>query len=192
MKYYLDITLLPDAEANLGFLWQKVYQQLHIAFVEHKVAENQSAIAISIPEYGDKIFPLGSKIRLFSASMGELEKLDIQLWLKRFTDYVHCTSVKDVPSTVSQFACFKRVQFDSNIERLARRRMKRKGETLAQAIEYFSQFKTKQSTLPFVNVNSLSEQKKFKLFIDKKMVDNTTKGTFNCYGLSQGGAVPWF
>ncbi|MBL1422430.1 MAG: type I-F CRISPR-associated endoribonuclease Cas6/Csy4, partial [Alphaproteobacteria bacterium] len=44
MKYYLDITILPDEEANLGFLWHKVYQQIHIALVENKIADNQSAI----------------------------------------------------------------------------------------------------------------------------------------------------
>jgi len=192
MKYYLDITLLPDAEANLGFLWQKVYQQLHIALVENKVAVNQSAIAVSIPEYGNKDFPLGSKIRLLSSTILELQSLDVQRWLKRLADYVHCTSIKEVPSSVSQFACFKRVQFDSNVERLARRRMKRKGETLAQAIEHFSDVEFKESKLPFVNVNSLSGQKKFKLFVDKKIVNSAIEGTFNCYGLSQGGVVPWF
>lgn len=51
MDYYQDITLLPDAEVNLGFLWQKVFQQVHIALVEHKVADNRSAIALSIPKY---------------------------------------------------------------------------------------------------------------------------------------------
>jgi len=61
MKYYLDITLLPDAETNLGFLWHKVYQQVHIALVENKVAKNQSEIAVSFPEYGSKAFPLGAK-----------------------------------------------------------------------------------------------------------------------------------
>jgi len=192
MKYYLDITLLPDAETHVGFLWQKVYQQLHIALVEHKVAENQSAIAISMPEYGDKSFPLGSKIRLLSPTMTALQNLDVQTWLKRLADYVHCTSIKEVPSSVSQFACFKRVQFDSNVERLARRRMKRKGETLAQAIEHFSGIELKASKLPFFNVNSISGQKKFKLFIDKQVVNGMIEGQFNCYGLSQGGVVPLF
>ncbi|MCO4790206.1 type I-F CRISPR-associated endoribonuclease Cas6/Csy4, partial [Vibrio cholerae] len=38
MNYYQEITLLPDADIALGFLWQNVFQQVHIALVEHKVA----------------------------------------------------------------------------------------------------------------------------------------------------------
>ena len=68
MKYYIDITLLPDAEANLGFLWQKVYQQIHLALAENKIGKNQSEIALSFPEYGNKAYPLGDKLRLLSQS----------------------------------------------------------------------------------------------------------------------------
>ena len=51
MNYYVELQLLPDDEINIGFLWQKVYQQVHIALVENKVAENESAIAVSFPRY---------------------------------------------------------------------------------------------------------------------------------------------
>ncbi|MBW6453087.1 MAG: type I-F CRISPR-associated endoribonuclease Cas6/Csy4, partial [Methyloprofundus sp.] len=77
MNYYLDITLLPDAEANLGFLWQKIFQQVHIALVDNKVADNESAIALSIVNYGDKDFPLGNKLRLLAKNEEALQKLDI-------------------------------------------------------------------------------------------------------------------
>ncbi len=77
MKYYLDITFLPDAEANLGFLWQKVYQQVHIALADNKIAKNESAIAISFPGYNDKDFPLGNKLRLFSNMKVQPKKLHI-------------------------------------------------------------------------------------------------------------------
>ncbi|MFA0280003.1 type I-F CRISPR-associated endoribonuclease Cas6/Csy4, partial [Vibrio sp. 10N.222.55.F8] len=51
MNYYQEITLLPDAEISLGFIWQNVFQQVHIALVDNKVAANQSAIAVGFPEY---------------------------------------------------------------------------------------------------------------------------------------------
>jgi CRISPR-associated endonuclease Csy4 len=107
MKYYLDITLLADAETNLGFLWQKVYQQIHIALAENKIADDRSAISVSIPKYGDKSSPLGNKIRLI-ASEWQLTKLDISQWLSLLADYVHIKSIKIVPANVTQFACFKR------------------------------------------------------------------------------------
>lgn len=199
MKYYLDITLLPDAEANLGFLWQKVYQQIHIALVENKTSDNRSDIAVSMPEYGAKEFPLGTKLRLLSSSVVKLQRLDAQKWLSRLTDYTHCTSIKEVPSPVTQFVYFKRKQVNSNIERLARRRMRRKDETLEQAIAYFSGFEEQQTKLPFLNVKSLSGGGQFKLFIEREIVNEPTESgsKFNCYGLSERVAdkqvaIPYF
>jgi CRISPR-associated endonuclease Csy4 len=192
MKYYLDITLLPDAEANLGFLWQKVYQQVHLALVEHKTTDNTSAVAVAFPDFNNGDFPLGSKLRLFSASEQSLQSLDIVQWLNRFTDYTHCTSIKAVPTNVSQFAIFNRVQFDTNLERLARRRSKRKGETFEQALAYFDGFEDRSSKLPFVNMNSLSKSQKFRLFIERRIVEMPKLGEFNCYGLSKEASVPLF
>ena len=34
MKNYIEMTLLPDADITLNFLWEKLYQQLHLALVE--------------------------------------------------------------------------------------------------------------------------------------------------------------
>ncbi len=192
MKYYVDITLLPDAEANLGFLWQKVYQQLHLALVENKLADNHSAIAVSIPEYGNKQFPLGNKLRLFAQTQEQLQQLDIGKRLNRLTDYTHFKSIKEVPSSVSQYARFKRKQFDTNAERLARRRAIRKGESLEQALNHFNGFTDKETNLPFLNIKSLSNGDQFKLFIAREILDKSETGAFSCYGLSKGATVPWF
>jgi len=202
MKYYLDITLLPDAEANIGFLWQKVYQQVHLALVEKKIAETQSAIAVSFPKYGDKVFPLGDKLRLFSDTQQQLEQLNIGHWLNRLTDYTHYTSIKEVPLSVNQFACFKRKQFKSNLLKEAARRAKYKNETLEQAMAHFQGYK-KECTLPFIVIESLSTNKVnagrsvFKLFIEQQFSEKENVGEFSCYGLShrnlsKTATVPWF
>jgi len=197
MKYYLDITLLPDAEANLGFLWQKVYQQLHLALVENKIAENQSAIAISFPKYGDKVFPLGDKVRLLANEEEQLKQLNIEKWLSRLTDYTHSKSIKEVPKTVNQFACFKRKQFKSNLIKEATRRAKHTGESLEVAMEHFKHYQAK-SSLAFINMTSLSmegdisKNRNFKLFIERKNLEEQVQGIFNCYGLSKDATVPWF
>ncbi|NOQ13677.1 MAG: type I-F CRISPR-associated endoribonuclease Cas6/Csy4 [Methyloprofundus sp.] len=192
MKYYIDITLLPDAEANLGFLWQKVYQQLHLALVENKVSEKQSAIAVSIPDYGSKAFPLGCKLRLFAQYQEQLQQLDMGKWLKRLTDYTHVTSIKNVPVSVSQFAQFRRKQFNTNSERLARRRVKRKEESLEQALKHYASFTDQETHLPFINIKSLTKGEQFRLFIERDIFKKSEEGTFNCYGLSQGATVPIF
>jgi len=192
MKYYIEITLLTDEEVHLGFLWQKLYQQIHLALVELKTEENRSHIAVSFPQYGNKEFPLGNKLRLLSETQEQLIQLNVQQWLDRLTDYIHCTSIKKVPSSVSQFACFKRRQFDTNINRLARRRVKRKKNTLEEALKYYAGFTDKESNLPFINILSLSsgkennvtDNKKFRLFIEKEIKKSPLHGDFTCYGLS--------
>ncbi|MFC1851710.1 type I-F CRISPR-associated endoribonuclease Cas6/Csy4 [candidate division CSSED10-310 bacterium] len=198
MKYYQDITLLPAAEVNSGFLWQKVYQQVHLALVEMKTPDNRSKIAVSFPEYGEKKFPLGNKLRLFAETQELLKKLDMANWLKRLADYSHCTAIREVPRSVSQFAYFKRKQVDTNIQRLSRRRAKRKGVSLEQALKDYSGFKDKETNLPFVNIVSLSKEKKrFRLFILREIVKKHSPGEFSCYGLSsresdKQATVPWF
>jgi CRISPR-associated endonuclease Csy4 len=193
MRYYLDITLLPDAEVNLGFLWQKVYQQVHIALVENKIAESQSAIAASFPKYGDREFPLGNTLRLLANEENQLKQFDIEKWLSRLADYTHLKSIKEVPVGVTTFARFKRVQFDTNIERLARRRAKRKDESIEDALAHYSGFKDQQSKLPFVNLKS-SKGGQFRLFIQREIVGKADARVFNCYGLSRNGegTIPWF
>ncbi len=195
MKYYLDITLLPDTEISLGFIWQKVYQQIHIALAENKIAKNESAIAISFPKYGDKAFPLGDKLRLLAEEQSQLEQLNVGKWLDRLTDYAHITLIKSVPLEVNEYAYFKRKQFDTNIKRLARRRVKRKGETFEQAMQHFEGFNDEESKLPFINMKSLSGNNQFRLFFERKIVETPEVGWFNCYGLShreKQATIPWF
>lgn len=192
MKYYQDITLLPDAEVSLGFLWQKVYGQLHLALVEQQAANGNSAISVSFPEYQNSFFPLGSKLRLLASTGEQLQQLNLAKWLNRLSDYTHCTSIKEVPASVTQHARFKRVQFDTNVERLARRRIKRKGGTLEEALAHYAGFNDQQSNLPFVNIQSLSKDERFRLFIDQDILDQAEGGEFNCYGLSKTATVPWF
>lgn len=198
MKYYLDITLLPDTVITLGFIWQKVFQQVHIALAENKVAENNSEIALAFPQYnpnGDKKieFPLGNKLRIFAPSEELLNKLAINNWLKRFSDHTHISSIKSVPDKVNEFVCVKRKQCKTNLSRLARRRAKRKKETFEQALQHYASFNDEQSKLPFINMNSLSKKEQFRLFIEQNKVNEATVGEFTCYGLSKERAtVPWF
>jgi CRISPR-associated endonuclease Csy4 len=191
MKHYCEITLLPDAEANLGFLWQKVYQQIHLALVENKIGENHSLVAISFPEYGNKEFPLGGKLRLLAEEAALLEGLNLSKWLDRLTDYCHYTSVKPIPGSI-EHAVFKRKQFNSNVERLARRRAKRKNESYEQALAHFEGFEIEQSDLPYINSQSLSKGERFRLFIQQVKHQNNVTGTFDCYGLSKTATVPLF
>ncbi len=197
MKYYIYITLLPDAEASLGFLWQKVYQQLHIALADNKVDKNESAISIAFPKYRDNEFPLGDKVRLFANQQEQLKQLNVEKWLIRFMDYTHIKPIKEVPLTVKQFARFKRKQFKSNFIKEAKRRAMYTGESLEVAQEHFKHYQT-ETSLPFINMISLSMNgditlnRKFKLFITRELFEKAQLGVFDCYGLSKTATVPWF
>jgi len=199
MKHYLDITLLPDAEANLGFLWQKIYGQLHIALADVKNADGNSDIAVSFPEYGSKAFPLGNKLRLLATTQEKLQKLDVPKWLNRLSDYCHWTSIKEVPE-VNQYACFSRKQFKTNIERRARRRILKTKEPLEVAIADLKKkgFSDQESQLPFITLESSAKiendnrKHKFRLFIERSILEKPEIGDINCYGLSKTATVPWF
>ncbi len=193
MKYYLDITLLANADIAIGFLWQKVYQQMHLALAESK-NNNHGALAFSFPEYKKQRFPLGSKLRVLAETEEELKKFDVKRWLERLTDYTHATSIKMVPKSVEGFARFTRFNIDSNIEYMARRRAKRKGETLEEALVHYKGYQAKETRLPFVRVKSITSNTQFPLFIRQELFKNNREGEYTCYGLSQAGGatVPVF
>ncbi|MBT3716384.1 MAG: type I-F CRISPR-associated endoribonuclease Cas6/Csy4 [Deltaproteobacteria bacterium] len=199
MDYYQEITIIQNVEANLGFLWEKVFQQVHLALTENKTETDTSEVGVSFPEYKQGNFPLGAKLRLFAQTEKQLQQLNLLKWLNRLSDYTHSTSIREVPESVKQFAVFSRKQFNTNPLRLAKRRAKRKGESLEQALEYYSSFKDKETKLPFINMVSLSSKQKnrFRLFVEMELVNNPSGGVFNCYGLScsysgKPATVPWF
>jgi CRISPR-associated endonuclease Csy4 len=195
MEYYQDITLLPDAEANLGFLWQKVFQQVHLALVENKIAPDQSAIALSMPKYGDSNFPLGNQIRLLGSQQG-LEALQVNWWLRKLLDYVHIKPIRPVPADVTQYACFKRKHrlgeagTEKKLERKARYLAEKFGEDYEKLLKTLlkDQVAGHKDKLPFIRVvrNKAEdpEANSFPLFISMDILDQPKVGTFNCYGLS--------
>jgi CRISPR-associated endonuclease Csy4 len=197
MKYYLDITLLPEADITLGFIWQKVYQQIHIALVDNKVRENESAIAVAFPLYGEHAFPLGNKLRLLATEESQLTQLNINRWLTRFEDYVHIKSIKSVPANVT-YAAFVRQQVkgEARIEKdmlsKAQRWSKKSGKSLDACLSELEKSKPKaNNNAPFIWLESqetkqrdLASSRKFPLFIKKVGLIDQQTGVLNCYGLS--------
>mgnify|MGYP000196251546 FL=1 len=197
MNYYQEITLLPDVEISLGFLWQNVFQQVHIALVEHKVAENQSAIAVGFPDYRNAKFPLGNKLRLFAKDQATLEKLAIDKWLTRLEDYVHIKGIKLVPDSVT-YVSFERKQVKSpeRVERDMHRKAElwsaKSGKPLAECLADLEKSKpTEPCSLPFIYLHSQQtklrspeKNSKFPLFIDMYEQSTNQDGVFDCYGLN--------
>ncbi|PXA74958.1 type I-F CRISPR-associated endoribonuclease Cas6/Csy4 [Vibrio sp. 11986-1-5] len=197
MNYYQEITLLPDADIAVGFLWQNVFQQVHIALVEHKVGSNQSLVAVGFPDYRQAKFPLGAKLRLFAKEQATLEKLDIHRWLTRLEDYVHIKGIKSVPSDVTYVSFLrKQVKSPERIERdmqqKAARWAAKSGQSLAECLAVLEQSKpTELCRLPFIYLHSQQTKQrspdknsKFPLFIEMQPQSTSQDGGFDCYGLS--------
>lgn len=212
MNYYQEITLLPDAEISLGFIWQNVFQQVHIALVEHKVAQNRSDIAVGFPQYQKVKFPLGSKLRLFAKEQSQLERLNIAQWLNRLEDYTHVKGIKAVPDSV-EYVCFSRcnVKTPERIEREMQQKAQlwsaKSGKPLSDCLIELERSKPDgHSELPFIFLHSQQTKQhspgknsKFPLFIKMTAVAHEQEGTFDCYGLNAKandensyGCVPQF
>jgi CRISPR-associated endonuclease Csy4 len=192
MKYYREISLLPNADIALYFIWQKLFQQLHLALAENKSGDKASAIGVAFPGYDAVKFILGTKLRLFAENEQLLEQMQCEKWLNRLSDYVHVSSIKPVPERVTGHACFMHIKLKGNKEKLARRRAKRKGETLQQSLGHFADYEEPQSKLPFINMTSQTNGQHFRLFIEKQAKEQTQTGSFSCYGLSNTTTVPLF
>ncbi|MBR9828121.1 MAG: type I-F CRISPR-associated endoribonuclease Cas6/Csy4 [Oceanospirillales bacterium] len=197
MNYYQDITLLPDADIALGFLWQKIYQQVHIALVEQKVDVQHSAIAVSFPGYGSKGFPLGNKLRVLAKEKTQLEKLNLAGFLTRFEDYTHLKSIQPVPEDTVPVAFVRQqvkgqARIAKDMQAKAQLWSEKSGQSLEECLQQLEKTKPKgESKAPFIWMQSQhtkasnpEHSARFPLFIQKVVAEQAHDGMFNCYGLS--------
>jgi len=194
MKCYIEITLLPSAEIASYFLWEKMYQQLHLALVEAQDSNNKVKVGVSFPDYDASQYQLGHKLRLFAQSDEVLENLNISKWFSRLSDYLHISSIRDVPEKIEGYAFFKRLQPKSNNDRLARRRAKRKNISYEQAKAHYDGQKEQYSRAPFIRIKSHSSDKQYRLMIVRIDADSDAQMNdgFSTYGLSAKSTVPIF
>ena len=194
MRCYQEITLLPNPEVGLNFLWSKVFQQIHLGLVEMQDERKRAPIGVGFPKYRveEKRFTLGDKCRLFAADEDMLQRFDTQKRLARLNDYVHCTGVRPVPANISGHAVYRRVQLKTNPQRLARRYAKRHGIGLDEALLCYKGMEPVSIRTPFIRLKSLSSGEAFCLWIDKVAASEASAGSFSCYGLSATGTVPEF
>ena len=201
MRYYIEVTLMKNNDFSPYELWSRLYSQIHIAFAEIKDTDNKVNIGVSFPQYRfnaeKSIGFLGEKIRLFAESESDLEKLDLKKWLDRLTDYLHVTSIREVPETkVTGYATYSRKQVKTNAERLARHEVNKGRYSYENALAHYQKFIT-TTDLPYIQMLSLStsdeqDKKRFKLFIEKRPAEKSETQVFSTYGLSSVSSVPEF
>ena len=164
---------------------------MHLALVEQQDNEGKVAVGVAFPGYDDCQHQLGTKLRLFAGSREELDALTMDKWLARLLDYVHITSIREVPAGC-RHGVFKRLQPKSNNARLARRKAKRAGISFDEAMASFAKDKEKMSKAPYLWCNSLESKKRYRLLIGRSAMEQAQSGTFSTYGLSASSTVPIF
>lgn len=186
MKCYIELTLLPSAEINLYFLWSKIFQPIHLAFVAIQDEQGNVPIGIAFPQYDAQKYQLGDKLRLFALDARILEDLRLSEKLKHFLDYVHLTKIREVPDRVHAYSVYQRQQSNRSQAKLYRT-IKRKAlreridlEEAKNQLETQLDNKVKETKnekfkmdfmpslkVPYLQIKSLSSGKRFCLFIAK-------------------------
>ena len=186
----IDITLLPDPEFSHAHLLGALMAKLHRALVQLKASD----IGVSFPQHVNAPIgkrTLGPVLRLHGTESA-LQGLMAREWLKGMRDHVQASELTMAPAD-AQHRLVQRRQFKTNVERLRRRRMQRKGETAEQALQAIPDSMERKPNLPFAQLRSSSTGQPFCLFVEHGVLQpQAVLGTFNTYGLSQGATLPWF
>ncbi len=185
--HYVDLTVVPDAETGVPALLGTLYDKFHRTVVR----QQGDAIGVSFPQYSVLPRDLGSTLRLHGTD-SVLRTFLAEDWLRGVRDHVRRSDIAAAPDGAAH-RLVQRRQFKSNVERMRRRRMQRKGETKEQATRAIPDSAAEKPNLPYVHLRSLSTGQPFCLFIALGPLQTApTPGTFNTYGLGHGATIPWF
>lgn len=184
MDHYIDISVQPDPEFTASQLLSALFAKLHRALGQ--LAEGK--IGISFPEVGKT---LGACLRLHGTAAA-LASLEQTSWLKGLRDYTEVSPCKPVPEDV-KFRSVRRVQYKSSAERLRRRSISKGWLTAEEAEARIPAAVEKRSSLPYIQIKSLSNGQMFFVFVEHgPLQDTPVAGRFSSYGLSSEATIPWF
>lgn len=185
--HYLDLKILPYPEIGGAELLGALYNRLHQSFIHLKI----NSIGVSFPQYSTNPLAIGNVLRLHGTetTLAQFMKAD---WMRGMREHVHLTEINRAPEQ-AQHRTLMRKQFKTNVERLRRRRMRRKGETAEQAAASIPTSVERKPDLPFLHLNSKSSGRSFLMHLALGPPQRQASlGTFNSYGLSRTVTVPWF
>lgn len=185
--HYVDLKVVPDPESGPTQLLGALYDNLHLALVQQR----RDTVGISFPDYSLSPRTLGTTLRLHG-HQADLQQLMATDWLRGMRDHVRMTEIAASP-TDAPHRTVQRKQFKTNADRLRRRRMRRKGETMEQARDAIPTSVERRPDLPYIHLRSRSTRQPFCLFIALgPLQPEATTGRFNSHGLGGPATVPWF
>jgi CRISPR-associated endonuclease Csy4 len=186
MDHFIDVKLLPDPEFPEWVLMRALHNKLH----QMLARLNKQDVGISFPGYDLKPKTLGAVMRLHGRHSSLSEVLEAG-WLLGMRDYIAPAAIEVAPEA-RRHLLVKRKQYKTNVDRLRRRRMKRKAETWEQVCKAIPDQQFVKSDLPFISLQSQSTEQVFNLFIEQLVASEKQLGVFSSYGLSLGATVPSF
>ena len=157
MKFYQEITIIPNHEIDKNFILARLFYLTHLGLVEvAKIGNNpnKSNIAIGFPDYqysenvdtkkdeGNKntnnksstkkgFGIIGSRVRLFAKNREDLENFNASSRFSSIIDYVKITEILEVPaSKINSYAVFMRHQEKTNLAKLSKRYLDREQKLL--------------------------------------------------------------
>ncbi len=157
MKFYQEITIIPNHEIDKNFILSRLFHLTHLGLVEvAKIGDNpnKSNIAIAFPDYqysenidtkkdeGNKntnnkspakkgFGIIGSRVRLFTKNREDLENFNASSRFSSIIDYVKITEILEVPaSKIKSYAVFMRHQEKTNLAKLSKRYLDREQKLL--------------------------------------------------------------
>ncbi|MFW2176947.1 MULTISPECIES: type I-F CRISPR-associated endoribonuclease Cas6/Csy4 [unclassified Moraxella] len=188
MKFYQELTIIPEPEIPPYVMWSKIFTQLHIAFADVKNNHGIDTIGVSFPNYqftekqGKTFATLGYKLRIFAPTEQELQTLNLDKWLERLTDYVHIKRIQAVPKPHG-FVVVKRYRykdFDKKVAEFA----EFKGISQEDALTHCREHKRPIKHYPFISLKSETNQSDYKLSIVQESANSEKVGSFNTYGIN--------
>lgn len=186
MDHYIDLRVRPDPEFPVPQLLNALAAKLHRALVALKAED----IGLSFPHHKAR-GGLGDTLRLHG-SHPRLQQLMQAGWLSGMTDHVAVAEIRPVPHD-AKYRVVRRVQAQSNAERIRRRQIKRHGWTEDEARERIPDAVEQRLDLPWLTLRSQSTGQNFRLFVEHLPCQpNPVAGAFNAYGLSTTATIPWF
>jgi len=186
-SHYIDLAVVPDPETTAPQLMGILHEKLHLALVRDHI----DGIGVSFPHYSVIPKTIGTVLRIHGTE-NLLQALMGTDWLKGMHDHLRIGQIAEAPHD-ALYRVVTRRQFKTNVERLRRRRMRRKGDTEQNAKQAIPESAKRTPGLPYVHIRSHSTGQKFCLYIAMLPVQPTAiSGRFNTYGLSTHGTIPWF
>lgn len=185
MDYYYDIKILENSEISPKHIMNTLFGAFHLALAKGGYMD----VAISFPEVKNK--NLGSCLRIHG-SEETLQNLILDSWWRGMQDYIELSRVDHIPQN-TKFRKVFRVQSKSNPDRLRRRLKRRMGISTEETESRIPDSVAKKLDLPYLQISSKSSGHDFRLFVQHgPLMEKRQTNSFNSYGLSSGGAIPWF